>query len=168
MGSSQHFYPEFGYLSPSFPHRRAMWATAVAAACGVIGGAIGLLAAMTGHGLEYLPPQTMVDPGFSELWYDFAALQAAGTSGMGGSTAEVGFAPAPDTAGTSAAPPAADAGRRCAESTWPFFDNDCLWGKSAGDRREERRHKRIVLRLKSPWCSSLHSKQGAYICRPRT
>jgi peptidoglycan biosynthesis protein MviN/MurJ (putative lipid II flippase) len=40
MGSSQHFYPEAGYPSPLFPHRRAMWATAVAVACGVIGLAV--------------------------------------------------------------------------------------------------------------------------------
>jgi hypothetical protein len=166
MGSSQHFYPESGYLSPSFPHRRAMWATAAAVACGVIGGTAGLLAVMTGHNMP--PPQAMVDPGLSELWYDFAALQV-GTSGMGSSTAEPGFAPPPDSANGLATPsPAADAGKRCTESTWPFFDNDCLWGKSAADGREERRHKRILARLKSPWCSSLHSKQGAYICRPRT
>jgi hypothetical protein len=163
MGSSQHFYPEFGYLSPSFPHRRAMWATAVAAACGVIGGVVGLLALMTGRGLDYPTPQAMVDPGFSELWYDFAALQATGASGPGRSTAESGFAPPP-----SAASAATEAEKRCTESTWPFFDNDCLWGKAAADRREERRHKRIVARLKSPWCSSFHSKQGAYICRSRT
>jgi hypothetical protein len=161
MGSLQNFYPESGYLSPSSRHRRAMWATAVALACGIIGGAIGLLSLMTGHQFDFLPPQATVDPGFAELSHDFATLEATGTLSKGSSTAPTGAARAPD---------AANAGieKRCAESTWPFFDNECLWGKTGRERREDKRHKRIVSRLKSPWCSGLRSKEGAYICRPRT
>jgi hypothetical protein len=169
MGSPHHFYPESGYLGPSFHHRRAMWATAVALACGILGGTIGLLVLITGRNLDDLPRQAIVDPGLAELWYDFAALQAAGTSGVSRPMAEARFVPVPEpaNAGIAGAPPGVPA-KRCAEATWPFFDNDCLWGQSAEGGRQDRHRKRIVARLKSPWCSGLRSKEGAYICRPRT
>jgi hypothetical protein len=160
MGSFQNFY-ESGYLSPSSRHRRAMWATAVALACGMFGGAIGLLSLVTGHQFDFPPPRAAADPGFAELSHDFATLEATGTLSKGGATAPREGARPPETAN-------AGIEKRCAQSTWPFFDNECLWGKSGEERREERRHKRIVSRLKSPWCSGLRSKEGAYICRPRT
>lgn len=165
MGSLQNFYPESGYLSPSSRRRRAMWATAVALACGIIGGAIGLLSLMTGHQFDFLPPQAAVEPGFAELSHDFATLEASGTLGRSSSMPDAGNARAPEAAKAGdAASVATGIDKRCAQSTWPFVDNECLWGKPG----EERRRKRIVSRLKSPWCSGLHSKEGAYICRPRT
>jgi hypothetical protein len=165
MGSLQNFYPESGYLSPSSRHRRAMWATGVALACGIIGGAIGLLSLMTGHQFDFLPHQAAVEPGFAELSHDFATLEAAGTLGRSSSTPDAGNARAPEAAKSgNAASAATGIDKRCAQSTWPFVDNECPWGKPD----EEGRRKRIVSRLKSPWCSGLHSKEGAYICRPRT
>src|SRR5271170_784244 len=169
MGSLQNFYPESGYLSPSSRHRRAMWAIAVALACGIIGGAIGLLSLMTGHQFDFLPPQAAVEPGFAELSHDFATLEATATLGRGPSMAGAGNARTPESSNAGdAASVATGIEKRCAQSTWPFFDNDCLWGKSGELRREDKRHRRIVSRLKIPWCSGLRSKEGAYICRPRT
>jgi hypothetical protein len=166
MGSSQHFHPEFGYLSPSFQHHRAMWATAVALACGVVGGTVGLLSLTTGQGPDFLSSQATVEPGDAELRYDFAAL---GMSGGGRPTAPAESAAVPDRANAVVAAPAtANADKHCTQSTWPFFDNDCLWGKTADDGAAHRRRKRIVSRLRSPWCSGLHSKEAATICRPRT
>jgi hypothetical protein len=151
MAPLQNFHGS-GYLSLSSRHRRATWATAVALACGIFGGAIGLRSLVTGHQFDFPPPQAAVDLGVAELSYDFATLEAKGSA-----TAPREGARPPDTTN-------AGIEKRCAQSTWPFFDNECLWGKVG----EERRHKRIVSRLKSPWCSGLRSKEGAYICRPRT
>jgi hypothetical protein len=164
MGSLQNFYPESGYLAPSSRHRRAIWATAVALACGVIAGTIGLLSLLTGQS-DFLPPRAAPDPGFAELAHDFATLEPHGTWSGGNSSAGTGNTRAPDASKAGDVTSVAiGIEKRCAESTWPFFDNECLWGKTG----EERRRKRIVSRLKSPWCSGLHSKEGAYICRPRT
>jgi hypothetical protein len=161
------FLLEWSYLSPFFHRRRALWATTVALACGVIGVAAILFAVLTGQKLDRAPSQGVVDPGLAELWYDFAALQGAGTSG---GTAEAGFVPAPEpvNTGTVKPPSAGQLNKRCTQGTWPFFDNDCLWANTADSGPPQRLRKRIVARLKSPWCSSLRSNDGAYFCRPRS
>jgi hypothetical protein len=167
MHSSEHFYPEWGYLGPFFHRRRALWATTVTSACGVIGVVAVLFAGLTGQKLDRAPAEGVIDPGLAELWYDFAALQGAGTSG---GTAEAGFVPAPEpvNTGTVKPPSAGQLNKRCTLGTWPFFDNDCLWGNAADGGPLQRRRKRIVARLKSPWCSGLRSNDGAYFCRPRS
>jgi hypothetical protein len=166
MSSSQHFYPKWGYLSPSF-HLRAVRATVVALLCGAIAGAALLVAAVTGHKFDHTSHQEAADPRFDELWYDFAALQGAGTSGA---TRDAGFvkAPEPVNTGTAAPPSASPPTKHCAQGTWPFFDNECLWGDLAEGATPDRRRKRIAARLKSPWCSGLHLNYGAYFCRPRS
>jgi len=105
-------------------------------------------------------------PALAELLYDFAALQA---SGMTSATAQVGFIrpPEPANTGTASPPLGSQPNKDCARSTWPFFDNDCLWG-NADSGTQERRRRRIVARLKSPWCSGLRSNDGAYFCRSRS
>jgi len=55
----------------------------------------------------------------------------------------------------------ADSGNRCSESSWPYFTVDCLWAADTPRRR------RIVFRLKSPWCSGELRHQPFYICRAR-
>ncbi len=42
------------------------------------------------------------------------------------------------TTGLATRPSSADAGRPCKESTWPYFDNNCLWGKT-------KRHVRVAV-----------------------
>jgi hypothetical protein len=162
MRLSQHFYPEWD-ISPHL--RRAMWATMVALACGVIGVVAVVFAVLTGHKFDHASSQ--VDPALAELLYDFAALQDAG---MPGATAPVGFVPAPEPAntGTAAPPLTSQPDKRCTRATWPFFDNDCLWANTADSGKQERRRRRIVARLKSPWCSGLHSGDSAYFCRSRS
>jgi hypothetical protein len=164
MRLSQHFYPEWD-ISPHL--RRAMWATMVALACGVIGVVAVVFAVLTGHKFDHASSQAVVDPGLAELWYDFAALQGAGTPGA---TAQAGFVPAPEpvNTGTATPPLASQPNKRCTRATWPFFDNDCLWDNAAEGGAQERRRRRIVARLKSPWCSGLHSIDGAYFCRSRS
>jgi hypothetical protein len=63
MGSSQHFYPEFGYLGLSFDRHRAMWATVVAMACGAVGAGVGALALIGGQEFDFPPPRATVEPG---------------------------------------------------------------------------------------------------------
>jgi hypothetical protein len=109
--------------------------------------------------IDHASSQAVLDPRVAELWYDFAALQGAGTPGA---TAQAGFVPAPEP------PLASQPNKRCSRATWPFFDDDCLWGDAAEDGTRERRRRRIVARLKSPWCSGLHSNDGAYFCRSRS
>ncbi len=153
-----------GGLNPAF-HRRAVWATTVALLCGAIGIAALLIAVVTGHKLDREPYQTATDLRFAELWYDFAALEGAGTLGA---TAEAGFVNVPETANTGVAVPlpGSQPSRHCAQGTWPYFENDCLWGDA--DRPPEKRRKRIATRLKSPWCCGLHLENGAYFCRPQS
>ena len=154
------------YHSPFHGHR-AMCATGVALACGVIGVLAILVAVLTGHKFDLPSPQAVPDPALGELLYDFAALQG---TGMPGAAAQAGFVPAPEAAntGTASPPLASRPDRRCTRTTWPFFDNDCLWGNTADNGRQERRRRRIVGRLKSPWCSGLHSNDGAFFCRSRS
>jgi len=141
-----------------------MWATVVALVCGVVGVVAILVAVSTGHKFDHAASQ--VDPALAELLYDFAALQA---SGMMSATAQVGFIrpPEPANTGTASPPLGSQPNKDCARSTWPFFDNDCLWG-NADSGTQERRRRRIVARLKSPWCSGLRSNDGAYFCRSRS
>ena len=149
---------------PLFHHYRAMWATMVALACGVIGAIAILVAVPTGHKFDHASSQ--VDPALAELLYDFAALQAAG---IPGATAQVEFVPASEPGNTETASPplASQPEKGCTRATWSFFDNDCLWG-NADSGTQERRRRRIVARLKSPWYSGLRSNDGAYFCRSRS
>ena len=153
------------YIDHFFHRHRAMWATVVALVCGVIGVVAILVAVSTGHKFDHAPSQ--VDPALAELLYDFAALQAVG---MPGATARVGFVPPlePANTGTASPPLASQPDMRCTRATWPFFDNDCLWGNTANSGTQERRRRRIVARLKSPRCSGLHYNVGAYFCRSRS
>lgn len=155
MGSTP---PVHRGVTPSFPHDRAVVATVVAVA-GVAGLAIGApLALIRG---ELPPPRAAIDPGYAALSHDFAALEGAGRFAT---LAETPAAAGPPHADAAAAP----APRACTELTWPFFDKDCLWGNGDGATSGSYHRRRIVSRLKSPWCSGLLSKEGAYICRPRT
>lgn len=49
----------------------------------------------------------------------------------------------------------------CAGGTWPYFTSNCLWAPDVPKRR------RIVQRLKSPWCSGVLRHQPFHSCRPR-
>jgi hypothetical protein len=178
MGSSHHFYPEFGYLGSSFDHHRVMWATVVALACGAVGAGVGALALIGGQEFDFPPPRATVEPGYAELSHDFAALQAAARPGVGNPTGDAGNGGAPNPAGAGVAAPSDAAGaastavtgaaKGCPQATWPFFDKDCLWGSATERGRNGGPRKRIVPRLRSPWCSGLRSNEGAYICRSRT
>jgi hypothetical protein len=170
MGSTQVFR---GGAFPSFLHHRALLA-AVVAATGGTGFAVGALLALIRG--DFPPPRATIAPGYAELSRDFAALDDSELFAALGET-PAPFKPPGETAITGAAVTgaavtgaavtgAAPTRRACGESTWPFFDQDCLWGDGA--TQGVRRRKRIVSRLKSPWCSGLLSKEGAYICRPRT
>ena len=154
------------YVDHRSHRHRAMWATVVALACGVIGVVAVLVAVSTGHKFNHASSQTVVDPAWAELWYDFAAVHGAG---MPSATAQVGFIPPPEPVhtGTATPPLASQPNKGCTRATWPFFDNDCLWG-NADSGTQERRRKRIVARLKSPWCPGLRSNDGAFFCRSRS
>jgi hypothetical protein len=165
MSSSQHFYPQSGYLCPSFHFGRAMWATTVAAACGVIGVAVGLFSLMTGHELDFRHYQAMSNAKYAdELTYDFAVLKLPEAAGAAGPAVVAGGTqmPLPANVGIAVAPDDAGASKPCTEGTWPF-ESDCLWGAAS----QEWHRKRIVFRLKSPWCAGFKVTQGAYYCRSR-
>ena len=144
--------------------KRAEHANALA--CGVIGAIAILVAVLTGHKFDLPSPQAVPDPALGELLYDFAALQG---TGMPGAAAPAGFVPAPEPTNNKTATPslASQPNKGCTRATWPFFDNDCLWG-NADSGTQERRRKRIVARLKSPWCPGLRSNDGAFFCRSRS
>jgi hypothetical protein len=141
-----------------------MWATVVALACGVIGVVAAVVAVLAGHKFDHASSQ--VDPALAELLYDFAALQGAG---IPSATAQAGFVRPPEPVHTGTATPllASQPIKGCTRATWPFFDNDCLW-TNADSGTQERRRRRIVARLKNPWCSGLRSNDGAYFCRSRS
>ena len=122
-----------------------------------------LVAVLTGHKFDQSSSQ--VDPALAELLYDFAALQAPG---MPDATAQAGFVPEPANTDTATPPLVIQTNKRCTRATWPFFDTDCPWSNTADSGTHERRRRRIVARLKSPWCSGLHSNHGAYFCRWRS
>jgi hypothetical protein len=155
MSSSRHHYAQSGYLSSAVHPHRAMAATAVAVICGVIGGAVGLFSLITGQEFEFQRAQAKLNAEYAdELMYDFQALERTETEATGSATT-----PAPVVASSAASNDA----KRCEEGIWPFLPNDCRWGTTA----PERHRKRIVSRLKSPWCSPLHGAEGAYNCRAR-
>jgi hypothetical protein len=154
---------DLSYIDHLFHHHRAMWATVVALACGVISVVAVVVAVLTGH--KFDDASFQVDPALAELLYDFAALQAAG---MLDATAQAGFVPEPANTGTATPPLAGQPNKRCTRATWPFFDTECLWGNTDDSGTHERRRRRIVARLKSPWCSGLHSNDVAYFCRSRS
>jgi hypothetical protein len=150
------------YIDHLFHRRRAMWATMVALAWGVIGVVAVLVAVLTGN--KFDDASFQVDPALAEL-YDFAALQGAG---MRSATAQAGFVPESANTGTATPPLASQPNKRCTRATWPFFDTDCLWANTADTGTHARPRRRIVARLKSPWCSGLHAGDGAYFCRSRS
>jgi hypothetical protein len=165
MRSSEHFNADTGYLVASHHFHRMTWATVVAAACGVIGGAAGLFSLTTGHEFDFPgAPVTSISEYADELAYDFAALQ--GSEITGSPTAVVSGADVPTLTNADVTPSSAEAvvGTRCVQGTRPFFDDKCLWETAA----QTRHRKRIVFRLRSPWCSGLHNSEGAYYCRSRT
>jgi len=164
MSSSPHDYPESRYLSSSFHFHRAMAATAVAAICGVIGGAVGVFSLISGQPFDFQRAQAKLNAEYAqELAYDFMALKRAETDGAAGPTGAAAVAPAPGAANAAASPATADDEKRCTEGTWPFVSDNCLWG-AAGPEWHRRR---IVSRLKGPWCSGLRDAEGAYNCRSR-
>jgi hypothetical protein len=178
MGSSQHFYPESGYLGSSFDHHRAVWATLVAMARGTVGAGVGAPSLIGGQQFDLPPARATVEPGYAELSHDVAALQAAARPEIGNPAGGAGNDGGPVPAGAGVAAPSDAAGaasatatgaaKGCPQATWPFFDRDCLWGGTAGFGHDDRPRKRIVPRLRSPWCSGLRSNEGAYIRRSRT
>jgi hypothetical protein len=163
MTSSQHPHPEADYLHPSFQFRRAMWATIVAVTCGAIGGAVALFSVVTGYEFAFLRDQTKLNSEFAqELIYDFDALRHAEAVGDARPIAGAGDVQMPVPANFEIAASTDDAAQ-CTEGTWPFLDNGCLWGATG----QQWHRRRIVLRLKSPWCAGLRVTQGAYNCRGR-
>jgi hypothetical protein len=139
---------------------------------------VGVLSLIGGQEFDLPPPRATLEPGYAELSDDFAALQAAARRGIGNPTGGAANSRAPDPAEPDVAAPSDAAGAAssaatnategCPQATWPFFDKDSLWGGTAGFGRDDRPRKRIVPRLRSPWCSGLRSNEGAYICRSRT
>jgi len=164
MRTSAHFNAEPNFLVTPHHFRRMTWATVAAAACGVIGGAAGLFSLTTGHEFDFpRAPVPSISEYADELAYDFAALQ--GSEITGSPTAVVSAAEVPTAMTADVAPSSAEAvGKRCMQGTWPFFDDTCLWETAA----QTRHRKRIVFRLRSPWCSNLYYSEGAYYCRSRT
>lgn len=118
--------------------------------CGVAAVVIGVVGFATGL---MLPQRATVDPA-STISRDFAALGSTLRGPVGAGT--------PNPSDTAAV--ASSGSVRCAGAS-PYFDKDCLWGNGEEPARHRRR---IGLRLKSPWCNGLLSKEGAYVCRRRT
>ena len=162
MRSPERFYPESDYLHPAFHFRRLMWATVVALACGVIGITVGLFSVVTGDELEFLRAQSKSNVGYAdELNDDFAALRGAETIASPAVVSDGAQMPIPAEVNISVPVDDAEVGKPCPEGTWAFFDDNCPWGTSP----PQRHRRRIVLRLKSPWCAGLRDTVGTYNCR---
>jgi hypothetical protein len=155
MGSRRRFH-----LHSHRARHRLQSATAGALVCGAAVLAIGLVGLATGR---MLPQRATVEPAAKVISRDFADLGPAGASSAAGLRAPTAAASS-EPVDVASASPSREA-RRCAGATWPYFDQDCLWGNG----EEAARHrKRVALRLKSPWCNGLRSKEGTHWCRPRT
>lgn len=145
---------------PLFEPRRAAWAATVALGCGIFGAVVGLLSLTTGYDFDLRPPQDPLNIAYAdELAYDFAALRPPRNGETDGAASP--SVTQHTRATLSDAAPATARENRCAEGTWPYFDESCLWATA-----EPKRHRgRVALRLKSHWCAGPLHRQSFYSCR---
>jgi hypothetical protein len=150
MSSSQHFYPQFGYLHPSFEFRRTMLVLVVALACGLLGITEGLLfTTMGGHLNPRSDSPSPSDTASQQVANEFAAVEA-GTVDLR-APQHVEDVPLPRERAPAA---------QCAEGTWPYYDNDCLFGPST----VRQHHRRTADRRKKPWCAGVFHGRNAQRC----
>jgi hypothetical protein len=106
-----------------------------------------------------LTPQSRYD---DELVQAFEALQA-----LDAARPDASSEASENSRTSSAAASGIDAGpispntNQCSGGSWPYSTNDCLWAADSPKRR------RIVTRLKSPWCTGVLRLQPFHSCRPR-
>jgi hypothetical protein len=150
MSSSQHFYPQFGYLHPSFEFRRTMLVLVVALACGLLGIMEGLLFTTMGWQMNPRPSAPFQSDSVSkEVANEFAAVQAPTTDLQ-----------APQHVESVPLPRERAPTRQCAEGTWPYYDEDCLFGPST----VRQHHRRTADRRRKPWCAGVFHGRNAQRC----
>jgi hypothetical protein len=138
----------------SYPEFRWTAASVVALACSTGALAAAALLSMAENNFTYRPSSSTRQY-HDRLIYDFKILQAV----------KPPHAAEPED--SSLAPPRGPAQESaketdgCSEQVWPYFGSDCLWSAKT------RKHPRIVMRLKSPWCVGVLQHQPFHSCRPR-
>jgi hypothetical protein len=153
MSSSQHFYPQYGYLHPSFEFRRTMLVLAVALGCGLLGIMEGLV--FTTMGRQLNPRSVSPSPSetaSAEIANEFAAVQAT-TPDLPASQ-HIKEVPLPRERALSALD------KHCAEGTWPYYDEDCLFGPST----VRQHHRRTADQRRKPWCAGVFHGRNAQRC----
>lgn len=144
-------------LSGSSQELRWTIATIAALACGTAVLAAAVAGSMIGDHSTY---QLATGQRFAhQLVYDFEALRTFQPA------ARDALPDTPETVHPSDATSERFAGsesrNQCAGQTWPYFTDDCLWAVDAPKRR------RVVVRLKSPWCKGELQHRPFDSCRPR-
>ena len=138
-------------------------ATLAALTCCAVGLAAVIVLSATSENFDYRPAASALSRYDDELVQAFEALQTAEAARLNSLSRTVEN---PQAAGAStemsegAAP--SGVGNQCSLGSWPYSSDNCRWAANAPKRP------RIVLRLKSPWCSGALRHQRFYSCRSRS
>jgi len=141
------------------------WTIATVAALALC--AVALVAAavlfVAGDRFEYRNAESTLSRRDDELVQAFEALQATDAvrrdaQSRFAKNPQMSSAASPETSEGSV-PPSAD--NQCSGKSWPYSSDNCVWAADAPKRR------RIVFRLKSPWCSGVLRHQPFHRCRTR-
>lgn len=117
----------------------------------------------TGDRFDYRPAASALSRYDDELVQAFEALEATEAARKRAlspsmQNPQISSAASPETSQPS---DVSSATNRCSVGSWPYSGENCLWAADAPKRR------RIVLRLKSPWCSGVLRQQPFHRCRTR-
>jgi hypothetical protein len=122
------------------------------------------LVLMTGNErFDYRPPAA-ISSYDDQLVRDFEALHATDAAKRDAMSASTKI---PQTSRATSPEPGHDfiasstGANQCPTDSWPYSRDKCRWAADANKRQ------RIVVRLKSPWCSGALRHQLFYNCRPR-
>ena len=138
---------------------RLLIATAAALVCCAVGLVAATLILTTGDRFEYRPALPAVVDARDGPAGSSAPTENIGTQGAAAPEKppeKVQGGRAPHRDGEASAPASCTASQG-----WPYSPKDCRFAEKPDKRR------RIVIRLKSPWCSGVLRHQPFHACRPR-
>ena len=138
-------------------------ATVAALTCCAVALAAAIVLSATADRFEYRPTTSVLSRYDDELVQAFEALQAADAARQAAlrrslESPQIGSAVFPEASDLSNAPGVVN---QCSGGSWPYSSDNCLWAADVAKRR------RIVVRLKSPWCSGVLRHQPFHRCRTR-
>jgi hypothetical protein len=146
----------------SYEFRWTIATVAALALCAVALVAAAILS-VAGDRFEYRNAELTLSRHDDELVQAFEALQTAeavrrDAQPRFAKNPQISSAASPET-GEGSVPPSVDS--QCSARSWPYSSDNCVWATDAPKRR------RIVFRLKTPWCSGTLRHQPFYRCRTR-